>query len=114
MDACSDQRQPQFYYLPAQRYRLVPNVNRCAQEILLHGSLRAGEHFSTKIGNGLELRLLPMRFSDPSTTMLLDGWRLELVPTEPAGSMREGEDRIYPLNLPLRFARHRLKLRNDG
>ncbi len=73
------------------------------QEILLHGSLRAGEHFSTKIGNGLELRLLPMRFSDPSTATPLDGWRIQLVPTEAAGSVQEGGDRISPVNLPLRF-----------
>jgi hypothetical protein len=72
-------------------------------EILLQGSLRAGEHFSTKIGNGLELRLFPMRFSDPSTATPLDGWRLEVVPTQAAGSMQEGEDRINPVNLPLRF-----------
>lgn len=39
---------------------------------------------------------------DPSTATPLDGWRLEVVPTE-AGSMQEGEDRIYPVNLPLRF-----------
>ena len=73
------------------------------QEILLHGSLRAGEHFSTKIGNGLELRLLPMRFSDSSTATPLDGWRIQLVPTEAAGSVQEGGDRISPVNLPLRF-----------
>ena len=73
------------------------------QEILLHGSLRAGEHFSTKIGNGLELRLVPMRFSDPSAATPLDGWRIQLVPTEAAGSVQEGGDRISPVNLPLRF-----------
>jgi hypothetical protein len=72
-------------------------------EISVEGSLRAGERFSSKIGNGLELRLLPMRFSDPSTTTPLDGWRIELVPVKPAGSMQEGEDRIFPVNLPLRF-----------
>ena len=44
-----------------------------------------------------------MQLSDPSTTTPLDGWRVQLVPTEPAGSVREEEDRIYPVNLPLRF-----------
>jgi len=73
------------------------------REILLHGSLRAGEHLSTKIGNGLELRLVPMRFSDPSAATPLDGWRIQLVPTEAAGSVQEGGDRISPVNLPLRF-----------
>src|SRR4051794_29883851 len=70
-------------------------------EILLDGLVRAGEHFSREIGSGLELRLLPMPFSDPSTPRPLDGWRIQLVPTEPAGSVREKEDRIYPVNLPL-------------
>jgi hypothetical protein len=72
-------------------------------EISVEGSLRAGEHFISKIGSGLELRLLPMQFSDPSTATPLDGWRIQLVPTEAAGSMQEGEDRIYPVNLPLRL-----------
>ena len=72
-------------------------------EISLQGLLRAGEQFRTKIGGGLELRLLPMWFSDPSTTTPLDGWRIDLVPVKPAGSMQEGEDRIFPVNLPLRF-----------
>jgi len=72
-------------------------------EISLQGLLRAGEQFSSKIGGGLELRLLPMRFSDPSTATPLDDWRLDLVPTEAAGSMQKGADRIYPVNLPLRF-----------
>ena len=72
-------------------------------KIALQGLLRAGEQFSSKIGGGLELRLLPIRFSDPSTGTPLDGWRIQLVPTEVAGSVQEGEDRIYPANLPLRF-----------
>jgi hypothetical protein len=72
-------------------------------EISLDGSLRAGEQFSREIGGGLELRLVPVQLSDPSTTTPLDGWRVQLVPTEPAGSVREEEDRIYPVNLPLRF-----------
>jgi len=72
-------------------------------EISLQGLLGAGEQFSSKIGGGLELRLLPIRFSDPSTGTPLDGWRIQLVPTEVAGSVQEGEDRIYPANLPLRF-----------
>jgi hypothetical protein len=72
-------------------------------EISLDGSLRAGEQFSREIGSGLELRLVPVQFSDPSTPTPLDGWRVQVVPTEPAGSAREEEDRIYPVNLPLRF-----------
>jgi len=44
-----------------------------------------------------------MRFSDPSAATPLDGWRIQLVPTEAAGSVQEGGDRISPVNLPLRF-----------
>jgi hypothetical protein len=72
-------------------------------EISLDGSVRAGERFTREIGSGLQFRLLPVQFSDPSTATPLDGWRLQLVPTEPAGSVREEEDRINPVNLPLRF-----------
>jgi hypothetical protein len=84
------------------------NSSSAERELSFHetsfeGSLVAGEQFSSKVGCGLELRLVPMRFSDPPTATPLDGWRLEPVPTQAAGSMQEGEDRIYPVNLPLRF-----------
>jgi hypothetical protein len=57
MAVCSDQRQPQFYFLHAQRYRLVlAERESICHEISLQGLLRAGEQFSSKIGGGLELR----------------------------------------------------------
>ena len=72
-------------------------------EISLRDTLRAGETFARQIGAGLELRLIPTQFSDLSTVTPFDGWRIELVPSEQAGSMQEVEDRIYPVNPPLRF-----------
>lgn len=73
------------------------------RQISLRGSLQAGEPFASKIGGGLELRLTPTRFSDPSVATPLDGWRIELVPAKPTLRLPEVEDRIYPVNPPLRF-----------
>jgi hypothetical protein len=92
-----------FLIFACSRISFCAEREQICHEISLNGSLQAGEIFSSKIGSGLELRLLPTRFSDPPTATPLDGWRIQLVPTEPAGSVQEGGDRIYPVNLPLRF-----------
>jgi hypothetical protein len=71
------------------------------RQIVLRGAVRAGDTFSRTLSGGLELRLTPTRFSDPATP--LDGWRIEVVPVRLTGAPSGLEDRIYPVNLPLRF-----------
>ena len=73
------------------------------RQIVLRGAVRAGDTFSRTLGGGLELRLTPTRFSDPATPAPLDGWRIEVVPVRLTGAPSGLEDRIYPVNLPLRF-----------
>jgi hypothetical protein len=73
------------------------------RQIVLSGAVRAGDTFSRTLGGGLELRLTPTRFSDPATPAPLDGWRIEVKPVRLAGAPSGQEDRIYPVNLPLRF-----------
>lgn len=92
-----------FLFLTCSTISFSAECELLCHEISFHGSVQAGEHFSREIGSGLQFRLVPVQFSDPSTATPLDGWRIQLVPTEPAGSVREEEDRIYPVNLPLRF-----------
>jgi hypothetical protein len=73
------------------------------RQIVLRGAVRAGDTFSRTLSGGLELRLTPTRFSDPATPAPLDGWRIEVVPVRLTGAPSGLEDRIYPVNLPLRF-----------
>ena len=73
------------------------------RQIVLRGAVRAGDTFSRTLGGGLELRLTPTRFSDPATPAPLDGWRIEVGPVRLTRALSGLEDRIYPVNLPLRF-----------
>ena len=70
--------------------------------ISLNGDLQAGQAFAQEIGGGLELRLIPTRFSDPAVddATPLEGWVMRLLP---AGEIDSGQDRIFPVNPPLRF-----------
>jgi hypothetical protein len=70
--------------------------------ISLSGNLRAGQAFAQEIGGGLELRLIPTRFADPAVDEAtpLEGWVIKLLPV---GENDQGQDRIFPVNPPLRL-----------
>jgi hypothetical protein len=65
-------------------------------EISFHGSVRAGKHFSRQIGSGLQLRLLPVQFSDPSTATPLNGWWVQLVPLSQPDQCGRGKTAFIP------------------
>ena len=79
-----------------------PVVAAGCRSISFDGEIAAGEAFVREIGGGLALHLTPTTFSDPAVDAALDGWNLALLPRA-ASDKSAQEDRIYPVNPPLRF-----------